>query len=102
MQTILNLLMMRQIVARCKLSQRKVNKYNKQFGWNYAVLMYRGGYGDCLVAFNHATPDSEKQMFNGKLTRRVKCDFVNRKTGEIIESYGNGMLSACECGCVNG
>ena len=89
-------------MARCKLSQKKVNKYNKQFNWNYSVLMYRGGYGTGLVAFNHATPESEKKIYDGTVYRVVKCDFVDRKTGEIIEPYGNGLLSTCECGCING
>jgi len=79
-------------MARCRLSDKSAKKINAKLGVDYAVYMYRGGYGRWLLAFNHSTDG----------TGSVSCHYINRDTGEIdmkIKAIA-GRLSKCWCGCV--
>lgn len=81
-------------MARCRLSDKNIQKLNKKLGVDYAVYMYRGGYGRWLLAFTHSTDG----------TGSVKCFYINRDTGEVDEKLdaGAGSISKCWCGCVKG
>lgn len=78
-------------MARCRLSDKNIQKLNKKLGVDYAVYMYRGGYGRWLLAFNHSVDGSGN----------VDTCYINRDTGEVndIDILG-GRLSKCWCGCV--
>jgi hypothetical protein len=77
-------------MARCRLSDKNIQKLNKKLGVDYAVYMYRGGYGRWLLAFKHSTDGSGT----------VDTCYINRDTAEIDATAAKGRLSRCWCGCV--
>ena len=77
-------------MARCRLSDKNIKKLNNKLGVDYAVYMYRGGYGKWLLAFNHSLDGSGS----------VECVYINRETGEIDAGAGGGLINKCWCGCV--
>jgi len=86
-------------MARCRLSDKKIKHYNKIHNWNFSVLLYRGGYGDYLIGFDHANKDDQISRWGDTITVSVPTYWVNRKTGETELQDIKGSLSKCWCGC---